>query len=241
MGGMKNHLIALVVIGLGCSVMSASAAPLASSHHGMEYLVNDQELAPWSAGLQLKGGERRLEWAFGGESILDLVNGRFVLGYDVLRWVTAYGVVGITDAKLDNVDAEDDERELGAGLRFNLLNQEIMDPPLTEDRLLVSADVYYGTSEAAFFGRTYEWEEFTAELTVSIVNDTIGNRYYWPRALALYVGPAYSNLESDDFEAAETFGFVGGLEIYYTRRVTLGMGVQHYSESAYSGNVTIRF
>jgi len=188
-----------------------------------------------------KIGERELDLELGPTADLEFFKGLVFVGYDVLPWATFYGTIGLSDIELDGVEADEANSEYGFGLHLNLLDHELMEPGLMEDRLRVNADLRYASSEATVMGRTFDWEETTAELTVSLVNDLTGNKLFWPQSIALYAGPAYSNLESDDFEAEETFGFVGGIEIFATKRLTLGLGAEMYDSAAFSSSLSLRF
>jgi len=238
---MNKSTLAVLVMGGVCALRPAVGGPTANSNLGRQYAIGSSSLKHWSCGMEGKMGERKLELELGPAADLEFVRGLVFVGYDVLPWATVYGTVGLIDVELDGVEADEADTEYGVGLHFNLLDHELMDPGLIEDRLRVNADVRYASSEAMFMGRTLEWEETTAELTVSIVNDLTGNKLFWPQSVALYAGPAYSALDSDDFEAEETFGFVGGIEIFASKRLTLGLGAEMYDSAAFSSRLSLRF
>jgi len=238
---MKKLLLLLVAVPL---LLAAAhhvvAAPVANSNLGREYLIGSDSLENWSAGLFTRMGERVISRR-GAEVDLEFTKGMAYVGYDVLRWITPYVALGIGDAEIADVDSDGSESELAFGVHFNILDQEIMDPTLVEDRLRINANIYLGMTEATVDGSTLQWEELAANLTVSIVNDLGGNRSYLPYSIAIYAGPAYSDYRSDDFDMEEAFGFVGGLEIFHTKRISSDVSMEKFESEAFTASINIRF
>lgn len=238
---MKKLPVLLVAVSL---LLAAAhhvvAAPVANSNLGREYLIGSDSLENWSAGLFTRLGERVISQR-GAEVDLEFSKGMAYVGYDVLRWITPYVAVGIGDVEVADVDSDGSESELAFGVHFNILDQEIMDPTLMEDRLRINANIYLGVTESTVDGSTREWEELAVNLTVSLVNDLQGNKAYLPFSIAIYAGPAYSDYRSDDFDIEETFGFVGGLEIFHTKRISSDLSMEKFQSEAFTASVNIRF
>ena len=135
----------------------------------------------------------------------------------------------------------DAEFEYGAGLRLNILDHEIPDPTLFENRLRITAGAQYTWTQADQDLYPWKWEELVADLTVSIVNDIEGNALYLPNSIALYVGPVLSIIRSDTIKADDKFGYSAGVEVYFTECVSFDLGIQKLDDTGYVGGLHIRF
>ncbi|MDP6490801.1 MAG: hypothetical protein QGG69_03390, partial [Kiritimatiellia bacterium] len=96
-------------------------------------------------------------------------------------------------------------------------------------------------TEAEWLGSEVRWQEGTAFITVSIVNDTTGNKIFNPNSVAVYVGPFYNYIDSDDIRLEDDFGFMAGIEVFMTDHITLDLGLRHMDAMTYEGGVHIRF
>lgn len=239
---MKKILIPFVLAVLLLTALQSQmlAAPIANSNLGREYLVGSSAPERWSTGLFGGYGSRQLTRR-GADFDMDFTRGMAYVGYDVRRWITAYAALGIKSVEFNNIDADESSTEMGIGLHFNLLDQEIMDPPLIEDRIRVNADIYIGMNEADWQGQTFEWQEVAANLTVSIVNDLEGLPAYSPESIAVYAGPAYSNNECDEFDTEDSFGFIAGMEVFATKRISFDLSITKFDSETFMGSTSIRF
>ena len=232
-------LTALVILAISNTCLVA--APVANSNMGREYLIGSSSLAHWSAGFFASDGGRRLSWDGGGTFDMDFVKGGVYVGYDILGWMTPYCSVAANTVKADNTGSDDTELELGFGVQLNLLDQEIMDPTLLLDRLRINSNVFYARNDADWGTRSAKWRELSASLTASLVNDLDGNKAYWPESTAIYIGPIYSTYISDDLDTEESWGLIGGLRFYFTKRVSLDLSMEKYKLETFSGSLNVRF
>jgi hypothetical protein len=235
MASMKK-LLSPLAVALLCISTIASAAPVASSNLGREYLIGSSGLENWSAGIY--GGTFQREITFNGfDTELESNRGYFYLGYDVMRWMTPYAALGVSDSKIGGVSGESAEFAYELGVHFNLIDHEMMDSTLMEDRVRVNANVSYGATEAS----DVRWSELTASLTAGLVNDLDGNKTFVPESIGLYLGPVFSYIRSDEIEANNEVGLLVGLDFYVTPRVVLDINAIIIDDTSVFGGLHFRF
>lgn len=241
---MKNQAIISFVTAaflLTGAAFNAQGAPVANSKQPREYLVSQKEHAKWSCGIFVSGRHREVSR---NGFIYDFETGSFFgyLGYDIVPWLTLFGAAGATEAELSNGSTSDDSNaEFMAGFNANILDQSILDPLLMEDRFTVNASAYASVGSADFAHEDATWMEINAQLTASLINDLDGSKVFWPEAIAVFGGPVYSDFESDSFDEENTFGLTGGIEVFFTKRVSMNAGVESFEDSSYFSGVHVRF
>lgn len=235
------HILVGALVAGSCA--SVFAAPRGTSNTAREYLVGSSELSPWSAGLHYSARERHVQInndAFFTEMKAQKVVG--YVGYDVLDWATAYVSAGQTKAQINLEGYADGELDFGIGMLLNLLDHEVPDPLIMEDRVRVNASAEYSWTKTERFGEDIGWQEFVTSLTFSIVNDTTGNKAFWPESVAIFAGPIYSCILGDLDEASEDrLGLTGGVEIFVSERVSLDARFENYQKASFSGGLNVRF
>ncbi len=246
MHNMKNIFIyTLVVVTLIMVVNNnTQAAPIGTSNMGRDYLVNSDPLDNWSVGIFGGIGKRGIDLESGGKADLDINRAMIYVGYDLFSWVTPFAALGVTSSEISSFSAgngKDTKFAYGAGLLFNILNQEIMDPNLMIDQFRINADVYYNGSETEGLTDTYTWGEFSASLTLGLVNDTVANKELFPESIGIYLGPIYSYYASSDFDADTTLGLLTGLNMFFTKRTSFDISAQIFDEVTINGSLNIRF
>lgn len=234
----------ILACSLACSLLVlgsvAWAVPVGNSNLGTDYLIGGGTPGFLSAGV------------FGGQTKRDIQNGLLAMqldsmealayvGLDVLPWFTVYGAAGMAEHKLDMSERADAEPEYEVGVSLNIYDQEVMDPTLFEDRIRINASAGVGFSQARWCCQDVSWREFMASVTLSVVNDCHGNKRFVPESIALYVGPAYSDLDSDDLDEDEQIGLVGGLEVFMTESTSFDLGVRHFDGTGFTGGLHVRF
>ncbi len=230
------------------------ASPIIGSNENYEFLLGGSDLSKFSIGAYAR--ERNLkvrpaptagmvDYSMKMQKILGFI------GYDIVRWGTIYGIFGSTDTRLDsgeNIPFRHEmynggESEYGAGFLINLIDHDIADSTLMEDRIRVTAGVEY-TSCSTFWnlaGAEVRWKELYASLRVSLINQLHGYKEFWPNAISVYAGPAYSAIDSSSLDAGGDAGFIGGMEIYYSDRVSFDIGVEQLDAMGYNLGFTIKF
>ncbi len=225
-----------MVIGAGLGAQTVGAAPRAAEGSGMYYAAAAQNLNPFHLGVFYRNHDRNIEVS-GRPMELDIDKAGMFVAYDLSRWISVYGLAAYTEVGLSGITSSDDQTtEFGGGAWVNLLDHDLTDGLLLENRLRLQAigQVTTANAEAGFYELNYT--EYYGALTLSVVCELVGKKEYWPEAIGLYAGPAYNNLDSSDFEAqGENFGFAFGLDFYLTRKTTLSVGLEKYDDEDAGG------
>lgn len=162
------------------------------------------------------------------------------LGVDIVPWLTTFIGAGIADHQAGSFDSET-KNKIEAGVLLNLIDHVILDPTLFEDKLRVNAGASWTYTEAEWQNDNVRWQELTAFATVSIVNDTVGNKLFNPNSVAIYAGPLFNYIQSDELELSEELGFMLGLEIFMTESVALDLGIRNIDTTGFEGGLHIHF
>lgn len=244
---MKKHIYTVIVVVLTVLVnlSIANAAPVSNSGASMDYAVNDQSLSGWCIGVYGSSRDRdvRLDKT-NFEFELEQQKVMFYVGYSVIRSLLIYAVVGeneTTPLGMGQIDPAH-EIEFGGGIQLNLLDRDLPDPTLMENLFRINAGAQITHTSSEYPGFNWEWEEVMAYLTFSIVNELDGSKLFLPNAIALYVGPVYSSIISDDIEqVGDEFGYNIGMEVFFTESVSFDLGLRRFDETGFAGGLHIRF
>ena len=235
---MNGTRFATALCSLTLLASTGLAIPTSGESAGRYYLVEATDLSPWHGGLYARAHERELE-----EVKLDVNRVAAFLGYDVLNWATVYGLVGLSEMKLENDfswDKYDGAVEWGIGAWFNLIDHDAMDFNELCDRFRVQAALQYSVIN----NDHVDYGEFSANLTFGIVNEIRGSKEFWPDNIALYVGPCVNIVNCDDYDQDDDdqVGLVFGLDVQLSRHVSFGGSLEVYQDDrAFGGTVSVRF
>lgn len=226
----------------------AQAGSRAPSNLSREYLVNVNSLSPWSFGAYFDVAEKSvtMDWPHAN---VDLSCTKYMtyLGYDVFSWLTPYLVAGSSQSKFSSgyvSQMGDSSAQYGLGLQANLIDHEVADPTLMEDRIRLNASLEYSWTESEYAGQTVDWVDFDAALTLAIVNDVAGNILFVPESIAFFGGPIYSTWSSQDFSPAQNrdeLGFTFGLEVFYTTSVSFNIRANMLDQTGMTAGLNVRF
>jgi opacity protein-like surface antigen len=251
---MKKHTITFtcLLFALLVSLLpSVTAGPISGSNENYDYLMGGSDFSKFSIGVYSKK-RALLVGAEPGFTEYEMTMKKTTahIGYDILRWATVYALGGVADTRLDtgyypagyHQDYNGDEVELGAGVMFNLIDHDIADPSLIEDRIRVNASFEYTSCKSTwrYATATVDWTELFASLTVSIVNQIHGNRQYWPNSIGFFAGPIFSHIESSSLEHDGDSGFMAGMSIVYSENLTFDFGFERLESEGYVVGVNIR-
>jgi len=209
-------------------------------------MISGQSLHNWAFGIYGESWTREVDV---GGADLDMEHSRVMAyaGYDILPGVTFYVTGGMGISDIDDQGAADGEAEYGAGLNFNLFDHEILDPTVFDDRIRINGCVQgtYGSTEYdPENGELSElkWQEVYASLTLAVVNDCAGNKFFAPMSISLFVGPVYSAFLGGDVETDRNFGVTAGMEVFCSLNATLTAGVLSFGEDiGYTAGLHLRF
>ena len=234
----------LVMLLLSIGVTHVHALPRGYSNNGMDYIEGSSDLSHWSCGIYSDARDRDVD--IGGE-LLRLETDKIMgyVGYDLKRWMILYVTAGGSESTLlqPNSDIIEDESgavDLGLGLKFNILDHEIMDPTLFEDKIRIDAGVQYSLSTLEHDRVSEDYGEVSASLTLGIVNDVQGNILFLPNSIEIFGGGLFSAFPVGDIDVENEFGWTAGVDIFYTEKVTIEASVQGFDEATFSAAIHLR-
>lgn len=248
----KTSIIWIIFALLVSSLPTVIANPVSGSNDNYDYLLGGTDFSKFSLGLYSKKRVVLIKASPNlSEYEMSMKKTSAYIGYDALRWATAYITFGNTDTRLDtgyyplgyHQTFNGAEGEAGCGVVLNLIDHDIADPTLIEDRIRVNANIEYTGSKAywKYASKTVKWSELYASLTMSLINQIHGSKEFWPHALAFYGGPVYSRIISADLKHDGEWGFTGGFSIMYSENVTINLGYEQLEGKGYTAGANIRF
>jgi len=242
---MKKYLgvVCVVTFVLMGSFSSIIAGPVPSSNLGREYFISDSDLRLWSFGVYQSSSERDLRLM--GVAKLERTMG--YVGYDFVPWMTTYVTAGLgkTSGTGAGMQATGNQFNYGLGFHFNIIDKEILDPTLYEDRVRLTAGLQYIAAKVKYHSRDTKFDELSSSLIVTLINDLEGSKNYVPFSLAIFGGLIYSDLLPDSdipsLQENAAIGFTGGFEVFYTESVSIYIALENIDHSGYTAGLNVRF
>ncbi|MBL7114153.1 MAG: hypothetical protein ISS35_00170 [Kiritimatiellae bacterium] len=242
---MKTSSYLIQSVSLLCILATAhvaQAAPVADSSSDLDYLIKAKDLSKIAIGAYVMGVQRKVDTPVAVEAKMEAVRSMGYLSYHILPWLSIYGAVGAGEYELDAVGTSSGtDGQWGFGVRANLLDHFIKDPTLLEHRIELRSGANYTSVDTKLGGQSEEWGEFSASLTLHLVNDVVGNKELMPSSIGIYVGPVYSTYLDGDVEEDTSVGLTGGLEIVISENVSIGLGVEYFDNATAVGSIDLRF
>jgi hypothetical protein len=216
-----THIMSVSLVAL--SVNGALAAPIFNSNEGIDYVVGSSMLTPLSLGVSYSELDRDVTIkGYGLRKVMESEKTTATLGLDLFRFVTIYGLAGGNRSDF-SVSSSSSGSEYGLGIRLNILDHVIPDPLLAEDRIRLTASIQRTRVSSDFANDDLKWNDTSATVLMSLVNDIDGDYQFFPEAIALYAGATHSSLSGDISERQASW-FLVGLEMYYTKRISFNVG-----------------
>ena len=240
---MKTIILTACIAGvaLAATIAPIQAMPLSNSNEGIDYAFKAKELSWWHMGVYGGKTSRKITYDNGLEELFDTSLVDFYLGANFMGWLNLYGIIGSRTAQFGEFEKGDRESEYGAAIQVNLLDQEVMEPTMMIDVYRLTADLKYTACSTTRLSQDVDWNEVTAALYFSIVNETTGNKYFSPESITLYGGPIYSTIDGDTFKESTSTGLMAGGQIFITDRVALDLQGQFFTETSVLGGIHIQF
>ncbi len=226
----KQLLLAGAAAMLAASASAVSQIPADGTIENYAIIATD--MSGLHGGIQGRTGERTLSRKNGGmEGTFDVMRVDAYLGYDILRWLTVYGFVGVADLQSDDFFYDGDTTSTyGGGLWAALVDDDQLDIMSTFSRFRLNAGVEYAFTDSNDLSAG-AWEGF---LTFELLNDTFLIHEMYPASIGLFAGPIYSTVDMEDFEQDDDdrWGLTVGLSLTFSRRVYLNGGVDIFPDDA---------
>ena len=226
-------LIALLVAFFSTAFLT-HAAPIGTSNNSYNYLLGANNLEKFSGGIYAKERNKKIS-VQGLDMKLKSRKVMTYLGYDVHRAITAFAMLGSTDQRIEpSTTYGSKETEWGGGLTFHLMDHDLADAGLLENRIRLNLGIEYTRSQMDWaFAEEAKWDELFSSLTVSIVNDIEGSKQYFPNSIALYLGAIYSDMESTSFKGSGEAGFTMGFQFFMTEKTSVEFGFENLDSRGY--------
>ena len=232
---MKNNTfctrIAVLLVLLNIVSLS-TAAPVGNSNMPLDYVIAVKDLSAFGIGTYVEIIERDVELDGVSDAKLKSERAMVYASWNAFAWLNTYVSGGASRHKFGEYsDYSDESFEWGAGFRINLLDNDILAPTLMEDKIRLNAGLHYANVSMDGDGNP-DWSELTGSLTLSIVNDVRGNKFFLPQTISLYGGPIYSSIHGDDIDEEDSFGYTAGMEVHLNEKLSCDVGVQYINESS---------
>jgi hypothetical protein len=240
---------AVATITLGSFAVSFAAPVPTDSNSGKDYFLSVPDLNAWSCGVSFESMDRKLrvpdiyrrtpQDKYRGVKSLGFV------GYDFEPWFEGYLTAGLSTTKINKQLSDGNNGPAyGLGVHFNIIDKDIPDPTLWDDKIRVTAGAQYlgfnGTDP--YTGKTVQLGELSGSIIVSVVNDLQGSKEFLPNSIGVFGGLIYSDLtNAKNVMADSTVGFIAGLESYYTESVSFVFAVEQIGGSGYLAGINVRF
>ena len=191
-----------------------------------------------------------------GEMSLEAESAYVMVGCDVLSWLTAFGTIGATDAKVAGLGTtiatfDDAAAKWSLGANANLWRFDISDPRFLSGRLSLRtvAEVARYSADGPRTG--IDWTEFSLALPFGyeMFADYGSHEPENMFSLAIYVGPGVSIMDGSsdlplgkyDFDEKKSVGLVAGIDLYFSHNFSIGCHGLYADDGRVAGVVQYHF
>lgn len=237
-------LVTLLSILCISSIDEAKAVPVGAGRDSGHYFLGDQELSRFMVGVYYLDREREIITP--NITSFQATKTMAYVGYEFLYGLSGFVTFGSTEIEAKGFDPrtrrfqswQDTHSEYGFGLQFNILDHEIPDPTLMEDRIRVNATIQY-TQSGADLSSEIDLEEIYGSITIAFLNDIEGNKYFHCDNVGFFFGAVYSDLKSSGIDETSAFGYCAGIDIRFSETVSFEFGVESLDDGAMFGAIHI--
>ena len=207
----KSTWIAASAIAAIMTSASFAVTPSSRDTGNLDFGLLEGDLSGWHLAVYGAGATRNLE---NGDDVIerDLTRVNGVIGYDLTRWITVYGLAGGADLSEDtewNDDESDTSAVWGVGLWANLIQSEqlpLMDT-ITSYRLTSGLEYSYAGFDE--FG----WTQIDGFLTLGFMNELRSSSRIFPAMVE------QNQLKDGSIKVPEVRQkYLGGLEVISNKK-----------------------
>jgi hypothetical protein len=249
---MKIRIPIAAWLGWGAVSLQALAATLGDSGE-RESLIEAHNLGWLSVGVDYAQIERSVKLQDeAGPALLkaDVYSGQ--LGVDIVDWLTLFGTAGATQARIGKEGEFQSGRfKYSGGVRINWWHYDIKDPAFMAGRISFRSIGEYSQHESGSGSEAIQWEELYGDLILNyeFFVEKMKNWEQYPYSLALFVGPAWSQIDGQagegagarSMEADQAIGVVGGLDLFFSHNLSVGAQALYYDEYTLSASIRYHF
>lgn len=228
-----------LVVALHASLSLAASFPTSISRAPLNHSAVSEKV---SVGVTYEEIERGIDLDDGPDAVLKADSASLYVGYDVLPWLTLFGSLGASEVDTEAGVNADARVKFSGGLSAYVWEADIVEPGYMSGRLTLKPTVEISRYSSDSDVGEISWIDATAALPFgyekfdSYPPSTLGIS----ASLAFYIGPAVSYVAGTvdsplgdvDFDGDELFGMIGGLDIYLSRGVSLGVEFSVFDETS---------
>jgi len=216
------------------------------SNEGRDYVNGARSMANWSVGAYYETAKKDLKFDTLGTRTVSSDRAMAYVGYDAFAWLSPYLTAGQSHSKVANsFGNKDSQFDYGLGAQLNMFDYEIPDSFLMEDHIRLNSALEYTRTTMAVGRDDVGVGQFEASLTVSVVNDVVGATEFIPESIAFFAGPMYSTWMGSEIKGSQKsrddVGFTLGLEVFYTRSVSLNARINLMEHPGASAGLNVHF
>jgi len=183
----------------------------------------------------------------GPDAILDAASWDVYVGYDVLPWLTVFTTLGASE--IDDTDEIDTDAKfkISGGFNAYLWEGDVLEPTYMSGRFTCKAAFELSRYDSDSDIGDVSWIDatFAIPLGYEFFDDYPESSKGINTSLALYIGPAISYVDGTwdtavgdlDFEGKDMFGFIGGVDLFLSPTVSLGVAFRHFDETSVGGSL----
>ncbi len=235
----KTTLIACVAVATALTTSTFAVTPASRDTGSINFASIGNDLSGWHLAMFAGSSTKYMENDRNIETEIDFTRFNVILGYDVMRWLTVYGLVGAMKEETGLYSKENDTQGLfGVGVWADLIES---------DQLSRLSDVssYRLTSGAEYSLANFDdftWSQIEAFLTFELINELNRTSFIMPETIGLFFGPVVSYVLSDEYDAGDNIGVTVGLNMTMTDDTYITVAGDFYADDrAIYGMVGVRF
>lgn len=217
----KSTWIAAAAVAAVMTSASFAVTPSSRDTDNLDFGLLEGDLSRWHLAVYGAGATRNLEDENGAIVEKDLTRFNVILGYDIARWITVYGLAGVADLSEDtewSSDEDDDSSTIwGVGLWANLIQSEQLPlmETITSYRLTSGLEYSFADFDAG------SWSQVDGFLTFGLMNELRSSSRIFPEMIGVFAGPAFSYVDAEgyDSDSDNMFGLTVGLDLIFNRNV----------------------
>jgi len=242
---MRVSILALAVV-FQAGLSLAAGYPTSISRTPLKVGIPSERL---SVGVTYEDIKMGIDFDKGPDAILDAQSLALYVGYDVLPWLTMFTTLGASEVDDDPGVSTDPKFKISGGVNAYLWEGDILTPAYMAGKITIKTTFELSRYDSDLGDGSVDWLDATLALPLGY--ELFDSYPESPRgidtSLALYVGPAFRYIDGTvdtpggdyDFEAKELLGVIGGVDVFLSRGLSLGVEFSYFDEV--SALASVRF
>lgn len=236
----KTSLIACIAVATALTTSTFAVTPASRDVGALNFEWVAEDFSDFHLAIYGGSATREMKAKHSIKRDVEVARYNAIIGYDLTRWLTLYGVAGVSKAKDKLVMESDTVGVFGFGLWANLIevDQVSLLSTITGYRLASGAEFTYAGFD------DFNWMQFDAFLTFEIVNELDRASFMFPDAVSIFAGPIVSVVASDNLtqSSSNVIGLTVGASLMFTDNTYLTGGADVFSDDhAFFGMMGVRF